>query len=49
MDPQEQIKELREAKILAEKAKMKSAQGKRLVPFLMKQKFHLSDMKYVNY
>ena len=45
MDAQDQIKELREAKMLAEKAKLRSAQGKRLVPFLMKQKFHLADMK----
>ena len=45
MDQQEQIKELREAKMEAEKAKLKTAQGKRLVPFLMKQNYHLADLK----
>lgn len=45
MDAQEQIREIREARLEAEKAKLKSAQGKRLVPFLMKTKFNLADLK----
>ena len=45
MDEQEQIREIREARLAAERAKMKTAQGKRLVPFLLKQKYSLADMK----
>ena len=43
MDPQEQISLIRKAQLEAMKAQMKTAQGKRLVPFIQNLQFLVAD------